>query len=55
MQGSFGCPVSFPRLNHCWPIRPSHKVSTLDLQRAFEQVMPASLNYDGAQIVRLVL
>jgi len=26
---------------------PSHKVSTLDLQRAFEKVMPAALNYDG--------
>jgi Peptidase family M1 domain len=26
---------------------PNHKVSTLDLQRAFEQVMPASLGYEG--------
>src|SRR5579859_3988411 len=26
---------------------PSHKLSTLDLQRAFEQVMPPSLNYEG--------
>ena len=26
---------------------PSHKISTLDLQRAFEQVMPAPLNYEG--------
>src|SRR5579859_2309088 len=26
---------------------PSHKISTLDLQRAFEQVMPAALNYEG--------
>jgi hypothetical protein len=26
---------------------PSHKLSTLDLQRAFEQVMPAALNYEG--------
>jgi hypothetical protein len=26
---------------------PSHKISTLDLQRAFEQIMPSSLSYDG--------
>jgi hypothetical protein len=26
---------------------PSHKISTLDLERAFEKIMPASLNYDG--------
>lgn len=26
---------------------PNHKISTLDLQRAFEQVMPASLGYEG--------
>jgi hypothetical protein len=26
---------------------PSHKISTLDLQRAFEQIMPAALNYEG--------
>ncbi|HZD95380.1 MAG TPA: M1 family aminopeptidase [Candidatus Sulfotelmatobacter sp.] len=26
---------------------PSHKISTLDLQHAFEQIMPASLNYEG--------
>ncbi|HEV7520101.1 MAG TPA: M1 family aminopeptidase [Candidatus Angelobacter sp.] len=26
---------------------PNHKISTLDLQRAFEQVMPASLRYEG--------
>src|SRR5579859_346716 len=26
---------------------PGHKLSTLDLQRAFEQVMPPSLNYEG--------
>ena len=26
---------------------PSHKISTLDLQRAFEQVLPAALNYEG--------
>ncbi|HET9839240.1 MAG TPA: M1 family aminopeptidase [Candidatus Angelobacter sp.] len=26
---------------------PSHKLSTLDLQRAFEQVMPPALNYEG--------
>jgi hypothetical protein len=26
---------------------PSHKISTLDLQRAFEKVMPALLNYEG--------
>src|SRR5262249_32257657 len=25
----------------------NHKISTLDLQRAFEQVMPASLGYEG--------
>jgi hypothetical protein len=26
---------------------PSHKISTLDLQRAFEQIMPVALNYEG--------
>jgi hypothetical protein len=26
---------------------PSHKLSTLDLERAFEQVMPPALNYEG--------
>jgi hypothetical protein len=26
---------------------PGHKISTLDLQHAFEQIMPASLNYEG--------
>jgi hypothetical protein len=26
---------------------PSHKLSTLDLEHAFEQVMPAALNYEG--------
>jgi hypothetical protein len=26
---------------------PSHKISTLDLQRAFEQIMPPALNYEG--------
>ncbi len=26
---------------------PNHKISTLDLQRAFEQIMPPPLNYDG--------
>ena len=26
---------------------PNHKISTLDLERAFEQVMPAALNYEG--------
>jgi hypothetical protein len=26
---------------------PSHKISTLDLQRAFEQIMPDSLRYEG--------
>ncbi|MGC2694602.1 MAG: M1 family aminopeptidase [Candidatus Angelobacter sp.] len=26
---------------------PNHKVSTLDLQRAFEQIMPPALNYEG--------
>lgn len=26
---------------------PGHKISTLDLQHAFEQVMPAALNYEG--------
>ena len=26
---------------------PNHKISTLDLQRAFEQIMPATLNYEG--------
>ncbi len=26
---------------------PNHKISTLDLQRAFERVLPASLSYEG--------
>ncbi|HKV93545.1 MAG TPA: M1 family aminopeptidase [Candidatus Angelobacter sp.] len=26
---------------------PTHKISTLDLQRAFEKIMPAKLSYDG--------
>lgn len=26
---------------------PNHKISTLDLQRAFEQIMPPALNYEG--------
>jgi Peptidase family M1 domain len=39
--------VFFSALKSLLAAAPNHKVSTLDLQRAFEQVMPASLSYEG--------
>ena len=39
--------VFFSALKGLLAAAPNHKVSTLDLQRAFEQVMPASLGYEG--------
>lgn len=39
--------VFFSALKSLLAASPNHKVSTLDLQRAFEQVMPASLSYEG--------
>ena len=39
--------VFFSALKGLLANAPNHKVSTLDLQRAFEQVMPASLGYEG--------
>jgi len=37
----------FSALKSLLAASPSHKVSTLDLERAFEKVMPAALNYEG--------
>jgi Peptidase family M1 domain len=39
--------VFFSALKGLLAAAPNHKVSTLDLQRAFEHVMPASLSYEG--------
>jgi hypothetical protein len=39
--------VFFSALKGLLAVAPNHKISTLDLQRAFEQVMPASLAYEG--------
>src|SRR5215467_13203614 len=39
--------VFFSALKDLLAAAPNHKVSTVDLQRAFEQVMPASLGYEG--------
>jgi hypothetical protein len=39
--------VFFSALKGLLAAAPNHKISTLDLQRAFEQVMPASLGYEG--------
>src|SRR6478672_3264918 len=39
--------VFFSALKGLLAAAPNHKVSTLDLQRAFERVMPASLGYEG--------
>jgi Peptidase family M1 domain len=45
--GSNSDAVFFAALKGLLAGAPNHKVSTLDLQRAFEQVMPASLGYEG--------
>ena len=45
--GSNSDVVFFSALKGLLARAPNHKVSTLDLQRAFEQVMPASLAYEG--------
>jgi hypothetical protein len=37
----------FSALKDLLAASPNHKISTLDLQRAFEQVMPAQLRYEG--------
>jgi hypothetical protein len=37
----------FSALKDLLAAAPNHKISTLDLQRAFEQVMPAQLRYEG--------
>lgn len=37
----------FSALKNLLAAAPNHKISTLDLQRAFEQVMPAQLGYEG--------
>jgi hypothetical protein len=42
-----GDAVFFAALQGLLAKAPNHKVSTLDLQRAFEQVMPASLGYES--------
>jgi hypothetical protein len=39
--------VFFSALKGLLAAAPNHKISTLDLQRAFEQVMPHSLAYEG--------
>jgi hypothetical protein len=39
--------VFFSALKRLLANAPNHKISTLDLQRAFEQVMPASMGYEG--------
>jgi hypothetical protein len=41
--------VFFSALKNLLAEAPNHKISTLDLQRAFERVMPASLGYEGAK------
>ena len=45
--GGAGDAVFFSALKGLLAASPNHKISTLDLQRAFEQVMPASLGYEG--------
>jgi hypothetical protein len=45
--GGAGDAVFFSALKGLLAASPNHKISTLDLQRAFEQVLPASLTYDG--------
>jgi len=46
-SGGNGDAVFFAALKGLLAAAPNHKISTLDLQRAFEQVMPASLGYEG--------
>jgi hypothetical protein len=45
--GGAGDAVFFSALKGLLAASPNHKVSTLDLQRAFEKVMPPSLGYEG--------
>jgi hypothetical protein len=45
--GGAGDTVFFSALKGLLATSPSHKISTLDLQRAFEHVLPASLTYEG--------
>jgi aminopeptidase N len=45
--GGNGDALFFAALKGLLAGAPNHKISTLDLQRAFEQVMPASLGYEG--------
>ena len=45
--GGQGDALFFSALKGLLANAPNHKVSTLDLQRAFDQVMPASLGYEG--------
>ncbi|HXA86435.1 MAG TPA: M1 family aminopeptidase [Candidatus Dormibacteraeota bacterium] len=45
--GGAGDAVFFSALKGLLAASPNHKISTLDVQRAFEQVMPASLGYEG--------
>ncbi len=44
--GGAGDAVFFSALKGLLAASPNHKISTLDLQRAFEQVLPASLTYE---------
>ena len=45
--GGAGDAVFFSALKGLLAASPNHKISTLDVQRAFEQVMPPSLGYEG--------
>jgi Peptidase family M1 domain len=45
--GGQGDALFFSALKGLLANAPNHKISTLDLQHAFEQVMPASLGYEG--------
>jgi hypothetical protein len=45
--GGAGDAVFFSALKGLLAASPNHKISTLDLQRAFEKVMPPSLGYEG--------
>jgi hypothetical protein len=45
--GGAGDAVFFSALKGLLAASPTHKISTLDVQRAFEQVMPPSLGYEG--------
>jgi hypothetical protein len=45
--GGEGDALFFSALKGLLAASPNHKISTLDLQRAFEKVMPPSLSYEG--------